>query len=52
MLPLSPPLPTPPPKREYNAIPAVVDEVWQYRMGGNLMIFDKDHDTAEEGRQK
>ena len=28
-----------------------VDEIWQYRTGGNLPIFDKDHDTAE-GRQK
>jgi hypothetical protein len=26
-----------------------VDEIWQYRMGGNLTIFDKDHDTTEEG---
>jgi hypothetical protein len=23
-----------------------VDEIWQYRTGGNLTIFDKDHDTA------
>ena len=29
-------LPTPPPKREYNAVSAVADEVWQYRAGGNL----------------
>ena len=42
-------LPTPPPKREYNAVSAVADEVWQYRTGGNLTIFSKDHDTAEEG---
>jgi hypothetical protein len=24
----------------------VADEVWQYRIGGNLTVFDKDHDTA------
>ena len=45
-LPLSP---TPLPKRGYNAVSVVADEVWQYRTGGNLTIFDKDHDTAEEG---
>jgi hypothetical protein len=28
-----------------------VDEIWQYRTGGNLTIFDKDHGTAEEGRR-
>ena len=27
-----------------------VDEIWQYRTGGNLTTFDKDHGTAEEGR--
>ena len=27
----------------------MADEIWQYRMGGNLTIFDKDHDTAEKG---
>ena len=46
------PLTTPPlwlPKREYNAVSAVADEIWQYRTGENLTIFDKDHDTAEEG---
>jgi hypothetical protein len=42
----------PPPKREYNAVPAIADEIWQYRTGGNLTIFDKDHDTAEEGRSR
>ena len=26
---------------------AIADEIWQYRTGGNLTIFDKDHDTAE-----
>jgi len=41
-------LPIPPPKHKYNAVSAVADEVWQYRMGGNLMIFNKNHDTAEE----
>jgi len=29
-----------------------VDGIWQYRTGGNLTIFDKDHDTAEEGRSQ
>jgi hypothetical protein len=28
----------------------MADEIWQYRIGGNLTIFNKDHDTAEEGR--
>ena len=23
-----------------------VDEIWQYHTGGNLTIFDEDHDTA------
>ena len=49
------PLTTPPlwpPKREYNAVSAIADEIWQYRMGGNLTIFNKDHDTAEEGRSQ
>ena len=43
-------LPTPPlwpPKREYNAVPAITGEIWQYRTGGKLTIFNKDHDTAE-----
>ena len=39
-----------PPKREYNAVSAINNEIWQYRTGGNLTIFDKDHDAAEEGR--
>ena len=34
-------------KREYNAVSAVADEVWQYHTGGNLIIFDKDRDTME-----
>jgi hypothetical protein len=29
-----------------------VDEIWQYRTGGNLTAFEKDHGTAEEGLQK
>ena len=29
-----------------------VDEIWQYRTGGNLTIFDKDHDAAEEGQRR
>ena len=36
-----------PPKREYNAVSTIADEIWQYHTGGNLTIFDKDHDTAE-----
>ena len=28
----------------------MVDENWQYCIGGNLTIFNKDYDTAEEGR--
>ena len=35
-----------PPKREYNAVSSIADEIWQYRTSGNLTIFDKDHDTA------
>jgi hypothetical protein len=35
------------PKREYNAVSAIADEIWQYRTGGDLTIFDKDRDTAE-----
>ena len=38
----------PPPKHEYNAVSAIADEIWQYRTGGNLTIFDKDHDITEE----
>jgi hypothetical protein len=30
----------------------MADEIWQYRMGGTLTVFDKDHDTAEEGRSR
>ena len=26
----------------------MADEVWQYRTGGNLTIFNKDRDSAEE----
>ena len=37
-----------PPKREYNAISAITNKIWQYYTGGNLMIFNRDHDTAEE----
>jgi len=49
------PLTTPPlwpPKRKYNAVSSIADEIWQYRTGGNLTIFDKDHDTAEEAGRK
>ena len=42
----------PPLKREYNAVSAIVDEIWQYCTGGNLTIFNKDHDTVEEGRSR
>ena len=36
-----------PPKHKYNAVSAIADGIWQYRTGGNLAIFDKNHDTAE-----
>jgi len=42
----------PPLKREYNTVSAIADEIWQYRTGGNLTIFDKDYDTVEEGRSR
>ena len=45
-------LPTPPlwpQKREYNAVSTIADEIWQHRTGRNLTMFDKDHDTTEEG---
>ena len=35
------------PKREYNAVSAIADKIRQYRTDGNLMIFDKDYDTAK-----
>jgi hypothetical protein len=41
-------LPTPLPKRGYDAVSAVADEVWQYHTGGNLTIFDKDNDTMKD----
>jgi len=49
------PLTTPllwPPKREDNAVSSIADEIWQYRTSGNLTIFNKDHDTAEEGQSQ
>ena len=45
--PFLPTTPLWPLKREYNAVSAIADEIWQYRTGGSLTIFDKDHDTAE-----
>ena len=27
-------MPIPPPKREFNAVSAIADEIWQYRTGG------------------
>ena len=30
-----------PPKREYNAVSAIVYEIWQYRTGANLTILTK-----------
>jgi hypothetical protein len=38
--------------RIQRCLSAMADEIWQYRMGGNLTIFNKDHDTAEEGRSR
>ena len=59
MLPLLPLLPLLP--RNYASLVAAktriqrclcreVDEIWQYHTGGNLTIFDKDHDTAGSRR--
>ena len=31
-------------KREYSA------QIWYYRTGGNLTVFDKDDDTVERGQ--
>ena len=31
------------PKREYNAVSAIADEIWQYRTGD----IDEDHDNEE-----
>ena len=41
-----------PAKREYKAVPAIADEIWRYRTGENLVLFEKDHDIAEEGRPR
>ena len=35
-------LPMPLLKREYNAVSAITDELWQYRTGRNLIILNKD----------
>ena len=35
-----------------TAVSTIADEIWQYRTGGNLTIFNEDHDTAEEGRSR
>ena len=29
-----------------------VDEIWQYCAGGDLTIFNKDHNTVEEGQSQ
>ena len=29
-----------------------VDEIWQYRVGGNLTTFNKDYGAVEEGRSR
>ena len=34
-------------KRECKAVSTIADEIWWYHTGGNLTIFDKDHDTIE-----
>ena len=47
------PLTTPPLwPRIQRCLRREVDEIWEYRMGGNLTTFDKDHGTAEEGRSR
>ena len=51
----SPFLPTPPlwpQKREYNAVSAIADEIWQYRTGGNLTMFDKDQTLQRKARSQ
>ena len=44
------PLTMPPLWRIQHCLCREVDEIWQYRTGGNLTIFDKDHDTAGSRR--
>ena len=44
-------LPISSPKHEYNAASTIVNETWQYRMGGDLTIFNKDYDTTEADRE-
>ena len=40
-------LPMPPLNANITLSLAIADEIWQYRMGGNLTVFDKDYDAAE-----
>jgi hypothetical protein len=36
--------------RRQHCLCREVDEIWKYRMGRNLTIFDKDHDTVGSRR--
>jgi len=36
-------------KREYNALSAITDEIWQYRRGGNLTILTKITTLQKQG---
>ena len=35
-------------KYKYNTVPIITNKIWYY-IGGNLIIFNKDHDTIKEG---
>jgi len=37
------------PKREYNAVFAIADEIWQYRTGGNLTTLTKITTLQKQG---
>src|ERR1700721_2370128 len=37
------------PKRKYNTISAIADEIWQYRTGGNLTILTKITTLQKQG---
>jgi hypothetical protein len=37
------------PKREYSAVSAITDEIWQYRTGGNLTILTKVTTLQKQG---
>jgi len=37
------------PKREYNAVSAIADKIWQYRTGGNLTTLAKITTLLKQG---